>query len=120
MDMKKNQNDAWQLEQGPVWMWEDGVPRPSPFILKWWQDASILIYGDSSRWLDVGVEFGYMIKEVDPETKEISYIPEGFDYRLTYRKSFGIPDNMPIISAQRDAEHFEHLWNRLLKEHDDV
>ena len=117
--MKKNQNDAWQLEEGPVWIWEDGVTRPSPFFLKWWQDASVLKYGDSSRWLDIGVEFGYMLKKIDPETKEISYIPEGFDYRLTYRKSFGIPDNMPIIKAQRDAEHFEHLCDRLLREHDD-
>ena len=115
--MKKNQYDAWQLEQGPVWIWEDGVPRPAPFFLKWWQDASILKHGDVARWLDLAAELGYVIKEIDPNTKEINYVPEGFDYNPTlYRESLGIPDNMPIISAYRDTKHFEPLWDCLLKE----
>ena len=115
--MRKNQTDTWQLEQGPVWMWEDGTPIPAPFFLKWWQDASILKYGDVSRWLDIAAELGYVVKEIDPNTKEINYVPEGFDYDPTrYRESLGIADNMPIISAHRDAKHFEPLWDRLLKE----
>ena len=115
--MKKNRYDAWQLEQGPVWIWEDGVPRPAPFFLKWWQDASILKCGDVARWLDLAAELGYVIKEIDPNTKEINYVPEGFDYNPTlYRESLGIPDNMPIISAYRDTKHFEPLWDCLLKE----
>ena len=115
--MKKNRYDAWQLEQGPVWIWEDGVPRPAPFFLKWWQDASILKHGDVARWLDLAAELGYVIKEIDPNTKEINYVPEGFDYNPTlYRESLGIPDNMPIISAYRDTKHFEPLWDCLLKE----
>ena len=78
-----NGNAIVQFIPGPVWIWEDGVPIPAPFFLKWWQDASVLKYGDALHWLDVGAEFGYMVKKIDPNTKEISYIPEGFDYDPT-------------------------------------
>ena len=115
--MKKKKENNCEVEPNEVWVETEKTIEPSPYFLKWWQDASILKYGDASHWLDVGAEFGYMFKKIDQNTKEISYIPEGFDYRLTYQKSLGIPDNMPIIAAHKDAEHFKHLWDRLLREH---
>ncbi len=109
VNMKKKKNE-WELEESSVWITEDGVIKPSPFFLRWWREVSTINYGDDSHWLDVAVELGYVLKEIDPITKSIIYEPEGFDYDpQLLRVSLGIPPSMPIVAHENNDEGYQRL-----------
>ena len=104
----------------PVWRKNELGLEPSAFFLKWWQDVSVLRFGDKEHCLEVAAELGYLWQYSESNSDEVQYDPMNFDYDpILYRKSLDIPDDMPIISFGGDAKRFQPLWNRLMKENSD-
>ena len=104
----------------PVWLQNESGFESRTFFLKWWQDVSMLRFGDKEHCFEVALELGYVWQHLEPNSEETQYSLVGFDYNPSvYRKSLGIPDDMPIISFGGDVKCFQPLWNRLLKENSD-
>ena len=98
----------FEPEPSPVWIEEDGVLKPSPFFLRWWQQVAQRRFGDKERWLEVAQNLGYVWWNGDPI---------GFDYDpLVTRASLGIPKCMPLVSETQNTDCYQRLRSWLLSE----
>ncbi|MFC1964818.1 hypothetical protein ACFLWG_02295 [Chloroflexota bacterium] len=122
MRKRKKTYKDFEFLPDPVWTEVDGVIKPTPFFLSWWQDVAERRFGDRERWLDAAIELGYIIKFYDKEIGTSCYDLMGFDYNpALYRASLNISEDMPLVSQNdRCSEDYQRLWQRLLSPEKEV
>ena len=113
--MRKKECSKWELESDSVWVTIDTIIKPSDYFLKWWQDLSIRRFGDNKHWLEIAFELGYVSKNIDTKSGEVTFDPIGFDYDIRLvRKTLGISVDMPIIRyTETGQDEYKRVINLL-------
>jgi hypothetical protein len=114
---KKKGSKVWDLEPDPVWVRDGNALIPSPFFLKWWETVAERRFGDRKRWLDAGIELGYISKSFDKVGRKHYYEAVGFDYNPALaRCSLGLGADMPLVfKSDQESEEYCRLWKLLLR-----
>ena len=111
----KKKKDNWELGSNEVWVETEKAIQPSPYFLKWWQDLSIRRFGDNKHWLEIAFELGYVSKNIDTKSGDVTFDPIGFDYDIRLvRKTLGMSVDMPIIRyTETGQDEYKRVINLL-------